>query len=302
MRCLKLATSRTGLQFPCGQCRNCRINRKREWQARLLLEAATSRFSMFVTLTLEVKADGPYETFLSKRDVQNWLKRLRKAVAPISVRYLAVGEYGERAGRAHYHALVFCSAPVSESVVSAAWGLGHVDFGDVQPESIDYVLDYILKRSGDTTHLGLEQLLRRERYPEFRLFSQGLGRAALLDLCHPDPDSGELILRREFRVLGRTWPVSRYFKTKMRSGESGVSLRLAGVSDPVAESSEEAIERALCEELRSLPAGSEAFKAAREAIIARRKAVTEKLIAKNCRDYYRDLHKLTDRGRKNETF
>lgn len=287
--------------FPCGQCRNCRINRKRDWQARLLLEAATSRFSMFITLTLEVKSDGPYLTFVQKRDVQLFLKRLRKACGEIRVRYLAVGEYGERAGRAHYHALMFFSAPVDESVVSEAWGLGHVDFGEVQPESIDYVLAYVLKGRGEPDRLGVEELLRRSRHPEFRLYSQGLGRAALLELCVADPDTGELVLNREFRVLGRTWPVGKYFRQKMRAGRTAYQCAITN-SDPVAEQGSVRIERLLCDELRALPFGSPAYIQAREAIIQRRLAENEKLIRKHQRDYYRDLHQHTERGRKYETF
>lgn len=300
--CTKMATLANGSQFPCGQCRNCRINRKRDWQARLLLEAATSAFSSFVTLTLGVDNahKDSYCTYLDKRTVQLFLKRLSKALGPGALRYLVVGEYGTRMGRAHYHCLFFSKVPIPKDVLLAKWGLGSVDIGDVQQESIDYVLAYCLKSGGASDVEDAWDRLRRQRHPEFRLHSQGLGRAALSHLAVPDPDTGELLLHREFRVLGRQWPIGRYFRNKWRGGT--LSQRLErGESDNVREHNDSRIERLLHEELRALPVGSPAFAKKREEIQARREAQLKDRQARRIRDYYRDLHQLTER-RKNETF
>lgn len=299
-----MAVRKDGQSFPCGQCHNCRINRKRDWQARLLLEAATSKFSAFITLTIGVEDEKhhPCSTYLDKPTVQRFLKRLREKVPRQALRYLVVGEYGEKKGRAHYHALFFSTVPLAKDMVADAWGLGSIDVGDVQQESIDYCLAYVLKGRSDCEELPPDERLRRERHPEFRLHSQGLGRAALLHLLVPDRETGELLLNREFRVLGRQWPVGRYFRSRYRGGVSCTELHEKGQTDPVVSRDDDRIERLLHEELRALPAGSPAYQELRQKIQARRDALNKQLQARNIRDYYRDLHKLNDRGRKNETF
>lgn len=294
---------RNGMRFPCGKCKSCRINRKREWQARLLLEAATAAFSAFITLTIGVDdaKDDQYCTYLCPRHLELFWKRLRKAFPGVSIRYLAVGEYGEKRGRAHYHALVFSSHFLREDVVSRAWALGAVHFGDVQQESIDYCLAYVLKSSSELDRLEPFDALRRTRHPEFRRHSQGLGRAALPNLCIADRETGELVLQREFRVLGRTWPIGRYFRQKHR-GASVTELHESGQSDPVSESRTAAIERLLHEELRSVPFGTPAYEEAKEKIIEHRAKELKAAQGRRIRDYYRNLHQHSDRGRKNETF
>lgn len=294
---------RDGQQWPCGKCHSCRINRKRDWQARLLLEAASSAFSAFLTLTIEVKDahKDSYCTYLDKRTVQLFLKRLRRACSGVSIRYLIVGEYGEKFGRAHYHALVFSTAPLAPAVVIKAWGFGSVDFGDVQQESIDYCLAYVLKGRSDCAHLAAWDGERRRRHPEFRLYSQGLGRAALPSLCVADRETGELVLQREFRVLGRSWPIGRYFRQRYRGG-TATALHDAGVADCVAESRFTLIERALYEKLRTLSPGTEAYRVAVSEIQKKKEAALKVAQGRRIRDYYRNLHQLSEKGRKNETF
>lgn len=301
MICTKLATRKDGVTFPCGQCLNCRINRKRDWQARLLLEAAVSKYSMFITLTIGVDdaKDSEYCTYLDKPTCQRFWKRLRDRCKGVEIRYLLVGEYGTKRGRAHYHALVFSSAPLSNDLVAAAWGLGHVDFGDVQQESIDYVLAYVLKTSDDRAGLSEEERRRRLAHPEFRLHSRGLGRGALFHLTTAE-GTGELVLNREFRVLGRRWPIGRYFRTKWR-GATCQELYESGRSDPVAEREDCRVERMLHESLRALPPGSEAYSQVRDQILARRDAQVKRLQGRRIRDYYKDLHHLNRKPR-NETF
>lgn len=302
MRCEKLATRKDGFTFPCGQCASCRINRKRDWQARLLLEAAVSKFSMFVTLTIGVDDahKDSYCTYLDKGVVQRFLKRLRKSLPAGSLRYLVVGEYGTKFGRAHYHALMFSSVPLGKDVVAKAWAQGSIDIGDVQQESIDYCLAYVLKSSKADPEWSAGEVLRRQKHPEFRLFSRGLGRAAMAHLAVPDAETGELILNREFRVLGRSWPIGRYFRDRFRGG-MGLQARLrSGISDVVAESEEQKIERLLFKELRAVPFGSPAYREVWQAIHSRRQAELEKGKRKAIQAYYRNLHgHLRSR---NETF
>ena len=85
--------------FPCGQCLPCRLNRRRTWTHRIMLEAMCHGDNAFVTLTYE---DDNVRSLVPK-DPQDWLKRIRKAVEPLRLRYYLVGEYGDISERPHYH-------------------------------------------------------------------------------------------------------------------------------------------------------------------------------------------------------
>ncbi len=69
---------------PCGKCICCRINRRREWTGRILLELGTWEMASFATLTYDEEhvpwkiCDGMPFQVLVKSDIQRWLKRLRK--------------------------------------------------------------------------------------------------------------------------------------------------------------------------------------------------------------------------------
>ena len=99
-----------GIPFPCGQCLACRINRRRVWTNRLLLESLDHEHNSFITLTyadefLPISPTKPVPT-LCKRDAQLFLKRLRKRLT-FPIRYYLCGEYGGLNGRPHYHAILF---------------------------------------------------------------------------------------------------------------------------------------------------------------------------------------------------
>ena len=87
---------------PCGKCIACLHNKRSDWQFRLRQEHKASKSSMFVTLTYRRKF-LPEGGSLSKRDLQLFLKRLRKKDESVKIRYYAVGEYGSQRKRAHYH-------------------------------------------------------------------------------------------------------------------------------------------------------------------------------------------------------
>ena len=95
-----------GFAVPCGKCFECRVRRSREWSFRLVGEARHSSSSCMVTLTYNDE-HLPFDGSVSRREVQLFMKRLRKAIAPVRVRFFACGEYGAKFGRPHYHILLF---------------------------------------------------------------------------------------------------------------------------------------------------------------------------------------------------
>lgn len=134
---------------PCGKCNFCLQARRSEWSFRLRQELRASESSHFLTLTYEkAPQENGIET-LRKKDLQDFFKRLRKS-CPTKIRYYAVGEYGTRTIRPHYHALLF-NAPTKflESSLDSTWSHGHTMIGTVTDSSIHYVTKYHVNKVGD---------------------------------------------------------------------------------------------------------------------------------------------------------
>lgn len=147
--------------FPCGQCIQCRINFKREWTHRILLEATCHKNSSFVTLTYNDDF-VPYKCNLIRKDLQLFIKRLRRLLEPRKIRYLAVGEYGfkgtKRPVNPHYHLAIFGLRMDEIQAVKMAWvhvernvkkdfkvPMGRVHLGDITKDSAQYIVGYVLK-------------------------------------------------------------------------------------------------------------------------------------------------------------
>lgn len=129
------------LQLPCGSCLGCRLDQARGWALRCHLEHQQHPHSVFTTLTY---ADAP--KLLWKPDLQLWLKRLRKALAPDRVRFFASGEYGDRRQRPHYHALLFGVGTHHSQTIEKTWGHGYTHTVPITPASIAYVAGYCQKK------------------------------------------------------------------------------------------------------------------------------------------------------------
>lgn len=95
---------------PCGKCPECRQKWRRQLAERVRYELITRKSrAMFITLTYNndnLPADGS----LVHRDVQLFMKRLRRQLEyyyMTRVRAFICGEYGHKNGRPHYHLIVF---------------------------------------------------------------------------------------------------------------------------------------------------------------------------------------------------
>ena len=114
-----------GMACPCNKCMPCRFNRRRLWTHRILLETMKLTDSCFLTLTYD-DAHLPAGGTLVPGDGQLFLKRLRKAIFPLQLRYFFVGEYGDTSNRPQYHAALFGIPSSFTEIVQKAWGKGHV--------------------------------------------------------------------------------------------------------------------------------------------------------------------------------
>ena len=229
MRCSNPYTTNAGQAYGCGQCLPCRMNKKRTWMHRILLESYQHEHNAFVTLTYEKPED---RHSLKPRDIQNWLKSLRKAIEPSRVRYFVVGEYGDESQHAHYHAILFgfktCLYGQSQfnrrghccvacDLVRTTWGKGIVYLGTVESDSAQYVAGYTVKKmtSRDDQRLG-------NRHPEFARMSlkPGLGYDALHEvasqLMHFNLDSSEVDVPSTLRHGKKELPLGRYLMKNLR--------------------------------------------------------------------------------------
>lgn len=204
--------------FPCGKCPECCARRASGWSFRLVQQGRISSSAMFVTLTynwqhLEFSKNGFRS--LNKTTLQLFFKRLRKRYPPRTIKYYAVGEYGGKRGRPHYHIILFNAdqQAVLDSWCDGGQPIGDVHFGDVREASIGYVLKYISK---DRRR---KRFARDDRMPEFALMSKGLGANYMTPRIvrwHKDD-----LLNRMYCVVpnsgGKKISMPRYYKDKLYS-------------------------------------------------------------------------------------
>lgn len=174
----------------CGQCKYCKLQKSKEWANRICmeLESYPEEECWFMTLTYNDEnipwVEGQIQEYqpgfgvigvdieeqtLDKRDLQLFLKRLRKRFAKDynaeKIRFFAAGEYGGRSERPHYHVIFFGLplekvgdlTPYSRSelgyyrqyspTIEQIWGKGFVDIGKVTWESAAYVARYTMKKA-----------------------------------------------------------------------------------------------------------------------------------------------------------
>lgn len=210
--------------FPCGRCLPCKLNKARTWQHRIMLETKSHAFSIFVTLTYAeeyVPFNMQGDLILQKKDLQKFLKRLRRKYnAPI--RYFAVGEYGDRTDRPHYHLCIFGMSIEDTPCIESAWSkkhecIGNIHTGNVEKESARYIAGYTIKK---LTNKDDSRLYGRT--PEFMLSSRrggGIGsqevrRIGKILKENPHYDCEEI--STQFTIGGKQFPLGQYLTQILR--------------------------------------------------------------------------------------
>lgn len=216
------------IAIPCGGCYECRLEKSRQWADRMMLELDHSKTAVFVTLTyspdfvpVSMLDDNDECIFtLNKRDVQLFLKRLRKRFEPREIRYYLCGEYGDTTNRPHYHAIIYglslSDFPDSFTVhrndynqyiycspmLAEIWGKGYASIANVSWQTCAYVARYTMKKlSGDMADI----YALRQQQPPFALMSRKPGIAGYYPREHPDCYSKSyLYTRDDFGVTPRT--------------------------------------------------------------------------------------------------
>lgn len=169
------------IPFPCGKCLECCLAYSRVWTGRCMDEASLHDENCVLTLTYE-NTDGN----LCKRDFQLFMKRLRKAVAPVKIRFFACGEYGGKNNRPHFHVIIFGWQPddlvfhfrkkginyYKSAFVANVWQNGFIVVSPCTEKAIKYSAKYLTKLD-----------IRFHEVPPFTLMSRrpGIGAGAITD-------------------------------------------------------------------------------------------------------------------------
>lgn len=154
------------LEFGCQRCGPCLKNKVRLWVGRMLLELKEHKDSAFVTLTYN-EENKPKDGSVVKKDLQDFLKRLRFRLGDRKIRYFGVGEYGTQSWRPHYHLIIYGLSIFEGEEVKLAWNKGFVHMGCAEPKSMAYVCSYVLKNMTNKKDRRLEG-----RKEEFSLMSR----------------------------------------------------------------------------------------------------------------------------------
>ncbi|AXH77080.1 MAG: replication initiator protein [Microviridae sp.] len=193
-QCISPFKVETGFFAPCGKCVFCRKRRAAGWSFRLQQELINADTAWFVTYTYDnenIEFSQNNMPTLVKKHFQLYMKKLRHDAKKTGIKYYAVGEYGTKSWRPHYHAILINVE--LEHVIGLAnavfalnnkelalngtyeftnenWDKGHMTVGRVNKKTIKYVLKYITKATRVPVHAN------DYRQKEFSLMSKGLGK------------------------------------------------------------------------------------------------------------------------------
>lgn len=234
MQIRNTTVTRGGVTVPCGTCTNCYKRRISNWSFRLMQEEKVSTSAYFVTLTYGTNCPISKNGFmdLRKRDLQLWLKRLRKEHGEndgLTIKYYAVGEYGGKYSRPHYHIILFnakleylighsMANHVKRGLIKLdgqrpfemrSWPQGHVTIGQVSEASVGYTMKYVAKPSQVPKHRN------DDRTREFSLMSKGIGISYLTDAMRAWHKAD--LQNRQYCNLkdGQKVTMPRYYKEKL---------------------------------------------------------------------------------------
>lgn len=218
MICRKPYTLGYALPVGCGQCIPCRINRRRVWASRQVLESRCHDANTFLTLTYD-EENMPEDGSLDPLHLRYFFDRLRKRLGYSSFRYLAVGEYGDQTWRPHYHVNLFGIGPELAEVYQETWARGFTYAGDFNWNTATYVSGYVVKKMTKPDDWRLDG-----RYPEFARMSRdpGLGAPAidvLLQSTNEYRGWDGLVMGSSpgsVKASGKTLSLGRYLSNRFR--------------------------------------------------------------------------------------
>lgn len=215
---------------PCGKCIQCISQKSVEWAYRCMEEARYHANNCFITLTYNdmfLPAGGS----LVRKDLTDFIKRLRKHLEPDKIRVFYCGEYGKRGKRPHYHLIVFGWSPIDRyfwqrdssgsilyrsPTIEKLWcadyydpdtfekrrvSMGFSSVGDLTFESAKYCAKYLQKLQPPPSGCASAFVGQSNR--------PGIGFLSIRP---------EILLNGGIFLNGESLPVPRYFMKKLEEG------------------------------------------------------------------------------------
>lgn len=192
---------------PCGKCIMCLINKRTAWSFRLEQELKISDSALFITLTYsdEEIIYGNNEPTLVKTDIQTYIAKLRRANS-VKIKYYAVGEYGTKTERPHYHAIIYNLDNKTILKIEKLWEKGQVHIAPCNIATINYTTKYMITKN----------IKKSEgKQKAFSLMSKNLGLNYLsnnIDKYHVNSESTLVRMQN-----GNKINMPRYYKDKIFS-------------------------------------------------------------------------------------
>lgn len=201
-------TDRT-IPVPCNKCPQCVKLKINSWIFRINQQSKISKNIVFLTLTYSPEYLPHTECgkpTLYKKDVQNFMKSLRQEnqyYTKDKITFYAVGEYGSKTKRPHYHILLF---NVSEKIdYNRVWKKGISYPLPAQRGSFKYVLKYMSKQKTIQKNNPIQT--------EFSLMSKGIGANYLTEnfkKYHSQLENCFLTTENGYKM-----PIPKYYKEKL---------------------------------------------------------------------------------------
>ena len=193
-------------KLPCGQCLECRLEYSKQWATRCLQESKQHEDNVMLTLTynnenvpkgqkIDKETGEVSESLtLKKKDVQDFMKRLRKKYGK-GIKFYMCGEYGTSelgTKRPHYHIICFglkvedmkaykksktdygTHLLYKSKTMDKIWNKGFVDLNEVNYETCAYVARYVTKKQKGKKSKEYYEL--RGQVPEYTNMSKGIGK------------------------------------------------------------------------------------------------------------------------------
>lgn len=209
--------------LPCRKCSECLQKRSKELAVQSVFEARSRPDNCVLILTYDNEHLG--ENKLDYSHVQEFQKRLRRYVQYTynkKIRFLTVGEYGDKKGRMHWHMIVFGWKPekTAEGMemyyggkfnadprwrsrkLDSLWQRGYVDVDHASDGNIFYVSRYVHKKFVKGMDLDCTLPLDRS---EKKTSSMGLGLNYFLTHLKT------FIRRKRIDLVGYKYKIPRYY-------------------------------------------------------------------------------------------
>lgn len=234
------------IKMPCNKCPECRKAQAREWAVRCCLEMNMHEQNTFLTLTYDPE-HMPKDGGLVKSHLQKFIKRFRKSIAPLQIRFFACGEYGKKLSRPHYHLIIFGydfpdkerysindnGDPLYNSPsLQKLWPFGQCMIGNATSGSCNYVAGYVAKKENGVKaekhyqHIDLETGEVHQIIPEFLTMSTtpGIGYSFYQQYKTDMFPSDNIHIRTNENII--QCPVPYFFYRKLRDEDPELFLQV----------------------------------------------------------------------------